>query len=73
MAPRTHGPFSAGEQGARTGHGEMAPEVRRQHILKCFELSNARAILARVIEFALGEARGAHPAREGGNPLVGAW
>jgi hypothetical protein len=52
MTPRAHGPFSAGEQSARTDLGGMAAEVRRQHILKCFELSNARALLARVIEFA---------------------
>jgi hypothetical protein len=44
----------------------MAAEVKHQHILKCFEKSNAMAFLARITEIVLGNAKVADlcPARQ---------
>jgi hypothetical protein len=44
----------------------MAAEVKHQHVLKCFERDNVRALLARIIEVVLGKARVADllPARQ---------
>jgi hypothetical protein len=44
----------------------MAAEVKRQHMLKCFEQSNAMTLLARFIEAVLGKVRVADlcPARQ---------
>ncbi len=63
--PWTHEPLVAGERAARTDLGGMAAEVKGQHILRCFEQSNAVALFARIIEFVLGKARVAElcPAR----------
>lgn len=55
--PRTDVPLSTGEQVTRTDLGEMAAEVKHQHVLKCFERNNFMALLARIIEIALGKGR----------------
>lgn len=54
---RTDVPLSAGEHGSRTELEGMAAEVKHQHVLKCFERSNAMTLMARTIEVALGIAR----------------
>jgi hypothetical protein len=66
MMPRTDVPLSAGEQAARNDLGGMAAEVKHRHVLKCFERKNVMALLARIIEVALGKARVAdlRPARQ---------
>jgi hypothetical protein len=56
--PRTDVAVSAGEQATRTDIEGMAAEVKRRHVLMCFERSNAMTVMARIIEVALGMARG---------------
>ena len=64
--PRTHAPLSAGEQATRSGLGGMAADVKHQHVLKCFEQSNAMTLLARFIQALLRKVRVAdlRPARQ---------
>lgn len=64
--PRTDVPLSLGEQATRTDLGGMAAEVKHQHVLKCFERNNLMALLAHIIEVALGKGRVAdlRPARQ---------
>lgn len=66
IMPRTDVPLSAGEQVTRTDLGVMAAEVKHQHVLKCFERNNFMALLASIIEVALGKGRVAdfRPARQ---------
>jgi hypothetical protein len=58
MMPRTDVLLSAGEQATRADIEGMAAEMKQRHVLKCFERSNAMTVMPRIIEIALGMARG---------------